>query len=219
MTPTLTRVVIASLAPDRRISGQLDTMNLVIAPRAVPQAMLAPLVHRFAHAMIDAPPETARAYLSLCVARGSGAKRTTWAGAARRLGYEPGDGERLARAVSARVRFDPATSLRTIRALAQQLDPSANYRGLEDAVRARAREEQWFLTWVRCHRPGTRPGSRPYAVTWLWTHAASARLDTTPAWSSPPTLVRKAAYRRFAASLTPDQKLTLCRVLDCGSTP
>lgn len=198
MTPILTELTMAALAPHQRISTHLSRARRHVASIQVPQAVPEPLYRQHANNLFTTDKgETNRLFLSLCLARQAGA--STWSDAAALLGLEGDLGVRTARSVSARSRPDP-------RALAEALDAIAskaagNYRDREQRVRALSRSDAWFERWVDEHRPGTRTSSYPFAVTYLWCMYAGGLIASSPAWSQPPPGPARIAYRQFAASL------------------
>lgn len=124
----------------------------------------------------------------------------SWADAAQLLGISARRGSRTARAVSTRSRIDPKRLAAALEAITS--DIVANYRARERTVRDLAVRRAWFEDWANEHRPGTRPTSRAYAVTWLWCHFASALPSTTPAYQGGMSRVAKSNYRQFTTSLT-----------------
>ncbi|MCC2321266.1 TniQ family protein [Cellulomonas xiejunii] len=200
MTPALTRLTMAALAPHQRISTHLRRTGTLVDPERIPQVVPEPLFRRqAAHLFTTDKAETNRLFLSLCMARRGGA--TTWADAAEMLGLDGDLGTRTARSVSARSRPDPRRLTDALDAIGAEM--TGNYRDREQQVRALATSDAWFEQWVGEHRPGTRARSFPYAVTYLWCVHAGGLLSTSPAWTIPPARRSRVAYRQFAASLRP----------------
>ena len=198
ITPTLTRMVMAALAPHQRVSAHLSRTSTQLKTSHIPQAIPEPLYRRHAARLFTTTRgETNRLYLSLCIARQTGP--ATWALAAHALGVDPVAGTRTARSVSARNRIKPNDLLAALEAISRELD--AHYRECEHQVRRFTRWQAWFEDWASEHRPGTRPSSYPYAITWLWCHHAGGLLATSPAWPVPPGRSVRAGYRQFADSL------------------
>ncbi|WP_277212725.1 TniQ family protein [Isoptericola croceus] len=200
MTPTLTRICIAALAPHQRISHALHASPLAVEIDQIPQAIPEPTYHRNAAHLFRAGGETPRHFLALCLARHYD-PTLTWAGAADILGVPPQHGTKTARAISARHHLDLRDLDRALRAIVDDLQDDRCH--LEGLVRASAEESDWFHDWSKQYRPGTRRSSLPYAVTWLWCHVAGGLLRTSPAWPEPPEQTVRAAFRQFEATLTP----------------
>ncbi|GHH70342.1 TniQ family protein [Promicromonospora soli] len=213
MTPTLSRLTRAALAPHERISTHLRRTISSIDPARIPQVVPEPLYRRHAvHLFTTNKGETNRLFVSLCLARQSGT--ATWAKAAELLGLDGDLGTRTARSVTARSRPDPrnlTTALDAIRA-----DLTGNYRSREQQVHALMRSDTWFEQWADDHRPATRASSHPYAVSYLWCLHAGGMLATSPAWTTPPPRLVRVAYRQFAASLRP---LAAAALLAAARTP
>jgi len=197
MTPTLTALVMAALAPQRRVSHALNHTRGDIRPETIPQVVPDHPYRAHAAHLFTTHGETSRLFLALCLARQTGP--TTWAEAALRLGIEAELGTRTARTVSARNSIRPQRLLPALDQLACSLGP--NYRVREELVRRLAEPHAWFEDWADEHRPGTRPSSHRYAVTWLWEHWAHALVSTSPGWRTPPDRHQRALYRQFAHSL------------------
>lgn len=200
MTPDLTRLAVAALAPHQRVSFHLSRTTSRLAPEQVPQAVPEPLYRAHAATIFSTTKgETNRLFLSLCLARQVGAG--TWADAAAFIGISASRGSCTARAVSTRSRIDPQGFAAALEAISSDL--VANYRARERTVRELAVRRAWFEDWADEHRPGTRPTSRAYAVTWLWCHFASALPSTTPAYQGGMSRAAKSNYWQFTTSLNP----------------
>lgn len=200
MTPALTRLTMAALAPHQRISTHLRRTSHSVGPERIPQAVPEPLYRLYAaHLFTTDRGETNRLFLSLCLARQIGA--ATWGDAATLLGLDGDLGTRTARSVSARSRPDPRHLTEALDAV--RVDMTCDYRDRERQVRALTTSDAWFERWVEERRPGTRATSFPYAVTLVWSVQAGGLLTTSPAWSALPTRSSRAACRQFAASLPP----------------
>lgn len=200
MTPTLERLILASLAPRQRVSTHLSRADHLLAFERIPQAVPETLYSAHAGTLFSTSKgDTNRLFLSLCLARQAGAR--TWADAATSLGLDADLGSRAARAVSTRSRLDPGALTVALGRVARGL--AANYRTRERTVRNLSIERTWFDDWVDHHRPGTSCSSHPLAVTWLWCHFASGLLSATPAYAHCPSRSARTRYWRFTASLTP----------------
>ncbi|NDO90134.1 TniQ family protein [Cellulosimicrobium composti] len=210
MTPALTRLTMAALAPHQRISTHLRRTNTSGDPARIPQVVPEPLYRRHAtHLFTTDKGETNRLFLSMCLARQTGA--ATWADAAELLGLDGDLGTRTARSVSARSRPDPrhlATAVDMIRA-----SLTGSYREREQQVRALTGSDAWFERWADEQRPGTRATSHPYAVTYLWCVHAGGLSSSSPAWATPPPRLVRVAYRQFAASLRPPAAAALLALM------
>ncbi|MFE4463756.1 TniQ family protein [Oerskovia sp. NPDC056781] len=199
MTPDLTRLVTTALAPHQRNSFHLSRTTTRLTPERVPQAVPEPLYRAHAATLFSTTRgETNRLFLSLCLARQVGA--VSWADAAQLLGISASRGSRTARAVSTRSRIDPQGLAAALQAISSDL--MANYRAHERTVQGLAARRAWFEDWADEHRPGTRPTSHAYAVTWLWCHFASALPSTTPAYLTGMSRAAKSNYWQFTTSLT-----------------
>jgi len=157
--------------------------------------------HRHLAGTIDRGDDTARLFTSLALAR-TLPDVDSWATAAATLGLPTELGVTAARACSARLRVPQTVFTARLEDLAADL-PDVDHRDRENAVRALTRRRRWFTDYAAA-RPGTRPSSRGYAITWLWVHAAHGHLLTSPAWPAPPDRQSRARYRAFERALTPE---------------
>ncbi|KFD44547.1 hypothetical protein IU11_01395 [Cellulosimicrobium sp. MM] len=197
MTPTLTHLTMAALAPHQRISTHLNRTDAPFRPSRIPQAVPEPLYRRHAGGLfMTAEGETNRLFLSLCLARQAGADN--WADAADSIGLQPDLGTRTARSVSARSRPDPRELTAALERI--RTDLHGNFRAREHQVRQLPADD-WFEAWAGDFRPGTRLTSVRYAVAFLWCRWASGILATSPGWTAAPTRTERSAYRQFASSL------------------
>jgi len=203
MTPTLTRVVFAARAPHRRLSHHLDTRQPLARLRAenIPQVMPGDLYHRHLAEVIDRGDDTGRLFASIALARTLPGV-DSWGAAATTRGLAADLGVAAARACSARLRVPQAVFTARLQNLADDL-PDIDHRDRENAVRALIRRRRWFTDYAAT-RPGTRPSSKGYAITWLWVHHAHGHLLTSPAWLAPPDRTARARYRAFERALTPE---------------
>lgn len=201
MTLTLTRLVITSHAPRRRLSHLLDqTPPLTASTRQIPQVLPTRLVDEHLAGLFESRPDTVGLFASLCIARTHPHVRS-WTDAARELDLPAELGERAARACSATMTGSPTEVAAALAQAARSLE--IDYRAMEDRVQDLAGTKRWFRRWVRHNRPGSRPGSRAYALHWLWLEVAHGHPTTVPvpahAWS----------YRKFARLITEGQAATL----------
>lgn len=200
MTPALTRVTMAALAPHQRISTHLRRTRTLADPARIPQVVPETLYRRHAaHLFTTDKGETNRLFLSLCLARQTGA--ASWADAAVLLGLDGDVGSRTTRSVSARSRPGPRRLTAALDVVRANL--TGDYRDREQQVHALTASDAWFEQWADEHRPGTRATSYAYAVTYLWCVHAGGLSSSSPAWAAPPPRPVRAAYRQFAASLRP----------------
>lgn len=213
MTPTLTRLVVAALAPHRRLSHHLDTgAPMRVSTDSIPQVVPHDLYAAHLTGLIDSTELTVRTFASLCLARTDPAIRS-WAAAAETLELPAALGVATARACSARMAFERDVWTARLARVAREL-PRRDFRTLEESVRHRTYMSRWYDEWVRRNRPGSRPESRTYALVWLWIHVAHAHVDTAPAWlDRRPTAKQRALYRQFEASLRDDQQQALTYAL------
>lgn len=182
-------------------------MPAVTDPNRIPQLLPDHLYRDHLAGLFDCRPDIVRLYASLCLARSVGGV-TGWAHAAEALRLPAHLGVTTARAASAGLLTTTDRYVEALWAAAARL-PDHDYRALEGAIIRRRCRTRWFTRWARAHRPRTRGSSRAYALTWLWVHLAYAHLDTSPVWPAGPTRAERAAYRRFADSLTDQQRQTL----------
>ncbi|WP_402463728.1 TniQ family protein [Isoptericola aurantiacus] len=197
MTPGLTRLVMAALAPHRRTSHALAARPRHLDARWIPQVLPNDLYRDHAATLFTTREYTPRLFLSLCLARRAGA--TTWADAATLLGLDPEIGTRTARAISARTHLDATQLIEALDAITNRLD--VDYTARAATVGRLTTRRAWFDDWCTEHRPGTRHTSHRYAVTWLWEHWAHALSAASPGWTTAPDRYQRALYRQFAASL------------------
>lgn len=209
MTPNLSSIVITAHAPRRRLSrrldhpastGRLDHPGPLLPLPAIPQLIPADHYHAHLAALLDTSAETGRMYAALCLARAHPTV-TTWRDAATALDLPADLGSRTARTAQQRTTTPPGNLHQALIRLAEDLDPTISWRIEEAHIRHLARAPHtWLPAWSRQRRPGLRPSSAPYVITWRWTHEANAAMTTSPAWTQPPTARQRAAYRQFAAS-------------------
>lgn len=217
MTPTLTGLLTAALAPHRRIGHLLSdptpATGAGIQARRIPQVLPADLYQDHLPGAIAVHPVIARTYASLCLAR-AGTGATSWASAATTLGLPAELGVRTARTCSARLAL-PAHDLTTaIHRLLTLVEAGPDYRALESLARAHTRRTRWYTTWADHYRPGSRPAARDHALTWWWQHIAHGHPETSPtAAATARTAGARAAYRTFERSLSPEQQHHLAGAL------
>lgn len=214
-SPIVTRLVMAVHAPRRRLSCVLNDLD-PLPPRLerIPQVIPQHLFERHLAGLFTSRPETVRTFASLCLARTHPAV-DTWATAAQSLGLDPRLGVKTAQACTTGQEASPSRVVHAIQDLATQL-PQRNFRRSEERIRALARTKAWFTTWARQYRPHTRPESKTYALTYVWTSIAEGHITTSPAWTEPPTRDQRAQYRRFVQNLTTAQLTGLERVPGAG---
>lgn len=216
MTPTLTRLVMAARAPQRRMAHHLERQRtLDVDTRGVPQVIPAHLYEEYLVGASVSSEATIRLFASLSLAR-TATDVTSWAKAAEVLGMPGSMGVNCARACSARMLVDNTEWSSRLEVVWSVLaDPCSstgrwNYRAIEAKVRRRWGSHRWFQEWVRAVRPGTRRESRGYALTWQWIHRAHGHIVTSPAWDGQrPDATQRANYRQFAASLDDEQQREL----------
>lgn len=216
--PITTRLITGVHAPRRRLSRALDlqvplTPDLANIPQVVPHDLYV----QHLSGLFASRPEVVRTFASICLAR-THPSVTTWATAANALGLPQSLGTKAAQACIAAQLTTPAHAAEAIQALAQDM-PVADWRAREEHVRDMCRQGRWFTTWTKDQRPGTAPESKVYAIAWLWTHAADGHLSTSPDWPGSPTAAQRAAYRRFASSLTKAQGRALHDHVAATTTP
>ena len=166
--------------------------------------------HRHLAGTIDRGDDTGRLFAALALAR-TLPQVDSWADAATTLGLPRDLGVAAARACSARLRISQEAFTARLQDLAAEMD-AVDHRDLEIAVRALTRRRRWFTEFA-VTRPGTRPTSKGYAITWLWVHHAHGHLATSPAWPSPPDREACARYRAFERALTPEAAAHLTALL------
>lgn len=210
MTSTLTRLVIAALAPHRRMSHALDAHPRTAArsTRHVPQVIPSDVHAEYLAGAVDAGDQTVRVYASICLARLDPAV-TTWAQAAQALDMPATIGVAAARACSARMLVDRGEWTTRLDGAAAAL-PRTDFRALENKIRDLDVTDEWFEDWVQRCRPFTQTRARRYALMWLWVHVAHAHLDLAPAWGGQsPRSKDRALYRQFETSLSEHQQSEL----------
>lgn len=213
MTSTLTRLVMSATASRRRIATLLrHAPGRRLPPAAIPQLLSVALYREHLADMLDVTDPTGRLYASLCLARRH-ATAATWAAAAEVLGLSANVAVKTARACGGDLWVRPDVFVAALDVVAARLDPAADFRTREDAVRRLARRQRWYRHWARTHLPGSHSTSQSYAITWLWTEYAFGRLDASPGWSSPPDAVGRARYRRYAGRLTPSAQAALVELV------
>ncbi len=211
MTPRLTSLVLAALAPHRRLSHRLDNPQgapMRLVSRAIPQVVPDDVYENHLAGAIDCGEPTVRTFASLCVSRMDPDVRS-WAAAAESLEMPPAMGTRTARAASARMIVDHDAWTSRLEAAMNDL-PRVDYRELEEKVRHRTNMYRWFEEWARRVRPGSRWEAQTYALIWQWEHMAHGHIDLAPAWRGlRPMAKDRALYRQFEASLSENQKSEL----------
>jgi len=198
MTPTLTCVTMAALAPHQRISTHLRRTSSHCPPSRIPQVIPKDLYDAYARHLFTTRGETNRLFMSLCLARQAGA--ATWADAAGALGVDPNLGTSAARAVSARSRPGRQELAAALDQIRRRLN--GDYRDKERRIGRMCQDRGWFDLWVYDHRPGTLPSSFRYAVAHLWCQRAGGLLATSPGWAAPPPRSVRALFRQFETSLS-----------------
>lgn len=211
-TAATTRLILATLAPRRRLSRFLDATPrpLTAALGQIPHILPRELYDAHLIGLFTSRPETIQLFASLTMAR-THPGITTWAHAARALGLPADLGPRCAAAAAASQSAAPVAVLAAVHAAAASLE-ERDYRDLENRVRLLAEPGPWFTSWAQRQRPGTRATTQGLAVQWLWTQAAHAHPATAP--EADPQRAR-----RFAATLSPEQQATLRRALDECTPP
>lgn len=208
MTPTLTGLLTAALAPYRRISHSLtaQTGGPMTNPRYIPQVLPLATYQEHLAADLTVTPLLGRTYITLCLARTTPGV-TTWAHAAQTLHLTGEMGTRTARTCSARLTVDNPTFIDHLLQLGATLDTDVDYRTLEDHVRRCWANRDWPSDWPGADATGTK---RANLITWAWTHLAHAHPDTSPAWGRQGrTRPGWQAYTRFEKTLTRQQQSTL----------
>ncbi|WP_165699966.1 TniQ family protein [Ornithinimicrobium ciconiae] len=208
MTPTLTGLLTAALAPYRRISHSLtaQTGGPMTNPRYIPQVLPLATYQEHLAADLTVTPLLGRTYITLCLARTTPGV-TTWAHAAQTLHLTGEMGTRTARTCSARLTVDNPTFIDHLLQLGATLDTDVDYRTLEDHVRQCWANRDWPSDWPGADATGTKQAN---LITWAWTHLAHAHPDTSPAWGRQGrTRPGWQAYTRFEKTLTRQQQQTL----------
>lgn len=202
MTKTLTRVVMATYAPRRRLSRRLDaTPDPVVPLNAIPQQLPEALYAEHLAPLVNVGAEVGRVFGSLCLARRH-PRVPTWEESAYCLGLPPDLGPRTVRTVNQRTTTTPERIEAAIDDLAARLDHRLDWCEREEAVITQASTVRtWLLDWAAEYRPGLRLSSAPYVITWRWIHEAGGILQTSPAWPEPPSRRQRAGYRQFATAV------------------
>lgn len=202
LTPALRSLLNTAQNPRRRLSHRLDhEHSLIDQARHIPQQIPTDLYQAHLGDTLQLRPATGRTFASLCLAR-SLPGITTWTAAAHALGLPTALGDRTPALASAGLLTSVDQILERLTTLAKLLE-RIDYRDREQHVRELATRTDWFDTWRRC-RPGTRPESHRYAITWLWGQHASGHPTTNPAHLTDNR--QRATARSFAASLTGPQQ-------------
>lgn len=210
MTPRLTRLVMAATAQRRRLSALLADQTPIEA-RFVSQAVPDDLYARHIDEMLAVTATTGRLFASLCLVK-LGRPGCTWADAAAFLGIDPAAGIDAVRACTGQIVCGPRAFVDHLRDAAAALaEVGVDYRAREDSVRRLVNRRRWYQTWTSRHRPGALPGSRRYAITYLWIAYAASTPRLSPVWRGRPTATEMAYYRRYAASINanPDARTAL----------
>ena len=222
MTSTLTLLVMAALAPHRRLSHYLDSQEarMDVDTRGIPQVIPADLYEQYLAGASSSSEATVRLFASLCLAR-MAPMITSWAKAAETLNLPPRMGINCARACSGTMLIDNTEWTSRLGAvwegLRDEYSPTGrwNYRNFETRLARRRHLTRWFHEWVDAVRPNTREDSRGYALTFQWIHVAHGHLDTSPGWDGQrPTAAQRAYYRRFERSLDDGQRRELRSAFD-----
>jgi hypothetical protein len=200
MTPTLSRLVMAATATRRRLATLLDTSGGALPMTAIPQVTPPGVYDSHVAGMLDVTAHTGRLFVSLCLARHH-LGNLTWAEAAEAVGLPSELGTKTARACSADLLAPASDFIAALARVANDLDPTVDYRAREEDVRRLARSRRWYRSWARRHLPGSHGTSQQYAVTWLWTEYACGHIDTSPGWQHPPDRHDRARYRAYAGRL------------------
>lgn len=209
LTPTLRSLLNTAQNPRRRLSHRLDhEPPLIDQARHIPQQIPTDLYRGHLGDILQLRTDTGRTFASLCLAR-SLPGITTWTAAAHALGLAPALGDCIPALASAGLLTSVDDLHARLIALAEQLD-TVDYRQREWHVRELTGRTDWFDTWRHC-RPGTRPESHRYAITWLWEQHAAGHPTTNPARLADNR--QQATARAFAASLTNSHQEALRRAL------
>lgn len=200
MTPTLSRLVMAATATRRRLATLLDTSGGALPLTAIPQVTPPGVYDSHVAGLLDVTAHTGRLFVSLCLARHH-LVNLTWAEAAAALGLPQELGTKTARACSAELLAPASDFIAGLVRVADDLDPTVDYRAREEDVRRLARSRRWYRSWARRHLPGSHATSQQYAVTWLWTEYVHGHIDTSPGWQHPPDRHDRAHHRAYAGRL------------------
>jgi hypothetical protein len=178
-----------------------SAVNLAVS--AVPHLLDEQLLDEIFADMLGGYDRTRQLYASLCIARALTAA-PSWSEAAQSLGLPPHVGSDTARAASKLMRVSPEEFARAVRRGLQVLPLNRDFREREARVRSLAeRPQNWFPRWRSLSVPSRRLSTLSYAVTWMWNEVAQSTVDSSPAWSTPPSHRVKSAYRAFKANLPP----------------
>ncbi|MCR6649175.1 MAG: hypothetical protein NVV70_13945 [Cellulomonas sp.] len=211
MTPRITSLVMAALAPHRRLSHRLDNPDgapMRLVSRAIPQVIPHEVYAKHLADAVECTEPTVRLFASLCLARMDPDVRS-WATAAEALEMPPTMGTRTARACSARMLVDHDEWTSRLQGVMRDL-PRVDYRAVEDKIGHRTSMFRWFDEWARRVRPGSQREAQTYALIWQWEHIAHGHVDLAPAWRElQPVAKDRALYRQFEASLSDDQRSEL----------
>ncbi|MBZ4521881.1 TniQ family protein [Mycobacterium avium] len=207
-TPTMGRLIDASLAHRHHVGRRLGNRATLcpLSPEAIPQLVDVEIYLDLFDCMLGSYEWIGRMYVSLCLARAA-TNAATWAEAAAAIGLDPAIGMKTARAASRRRRASPDLFTGAVRATELVMPRDRDFREREVRVRAladpssTAREE-----WCASTLPHRKRIAWSYALTWMWCEVAQAPLDTSPAWPAAPGSPVKAAYRAFAARLSPSAR-------------
>lgn len=202
-TATIERLVEAATSGGHHVGRRLDRCRVqrALGTAAIPQLLDLDLYREFFGDMLGSYEWTGQLYVSLCLAR-TVTSAASWRDAALQLGMDSELGIRAARAASNRMRVSPRVFADAFQHLVSSLPLNRDFRERETQVRALAREStKWHPEWRRTMTPARRQSSLPFAVTWMWCEVAQGALDTSPAWSTPPTRASKVAYRAFREKL------------------
>ena len=211
MTPALTSLVTAALAPYRRISHQLaaHTGGSMTHARPIPQVLPPDIFAKHLAADLTVTALVGRTYASICLARTLPGIHT-WAEAAQALNLPWWLGIRTAKTCSARLRVANPTFVEHLLQVQEDLDVDVDYRKLEHHIATRVVELGW-ATEQADHATGAAATiARRHACTWVWTHHGHAHPETAPGWGNQPRAGKAwAAYTRYEKSLTRQQQRTL----------
>lgn len=211
LTPTLYGIVNSAQNPRRRLSHRLDhEPPLVGDARYIPQQIPEEVYEELFADAFQLRHDTGRTFISLCFARGL-PDVATWNEAARVLGLPDNLGERTPALATAGMLVNVDDLLQRLHSATGRM-PSVDYRRRQHEVSSLAGADQWFMDWIRHHRPGTPPASRRYAITWLWEHHAHGHLNASPTEMTTPKA--RASYRQFAARLNSEQCQSLARAVE-----
>ncbi|GAA0344652.1 TniQ family protein [Micropruina glycogenica] len=202
LTPSLRSLLNTAQNPRRRLSHRVDhEPPLIDQARHMPQQIPVALYRDHLGDILQLRSDTGRTFASLCLAR-SLPGITTWTSAAESLGLATALGDRIPALASAGLLTSVDELLTRLTTLAEQLE-RIDYRDREQQVRELATRTDWFDTWRR-YRPGTRPESHRYAITWLWEQHTHGHPTTNPA----PLIDnrQRTTARSFADSLTGPQQ-------------